>query len=248
MKRLSLLFIIFYLFISSVAAQSDTLMVRINGMRCAECGHKVKNVLRKNPGVGALEFNYERRTAKIAYDAQKTCPDTIYSMLARTGRYAAKPFNPKERIGRGIGQRIADMHCQKCADRIIASLSKLDGVDSLASHLDKSYMFIRYDANRVSRDDIRQVINNLGYTPCNYYSSPKVEYGYYLLPAEQANEETAENVLSLDGVEDVNINPKRRSLAVTFFNDETTADKLYVEIKKMGIKAEVPGPHECDEK
>ena len=108
-------------------------------------------------------------------------------------------------------------------------------------------MFIRYDANRVSRDDIRQVINDLGYTPCNYYSSPKVEYGYYLLPAEQANEETAENVLSLDGVEDVNVNPKRRSLAVTFFNDETTADKLYAEIKKMGIKAEVPAPHECDE-
>ena len=73
-------------------AQSDTLMVRINGMRCAECGHKVKNVLRKNPGVGALEFNYERRTAKIAYDAQKTCPDTIYSMLARTGRYAANQW------------------------------------------------------------------------------------------------------------------------------------------------------------
>ena len=159
MKRLSLLFITFYfsLFTSHAVAQ-DTLMVRINGMRCAECGHKVKNVLRKNPGVGALEFNYERRTAKIAYDAQKTCPDSIYSMLARTGRYAAKPFNPTERIGRGMGQRIADMHCQKCADRIIASLSKLDGVDSLAPHFDKSYMFIRYDANRVSRDDIRQVI------------------------------------------------------------------------------------------
>ena len=113
MKKLSLLFIICHLSFSHAVAQSDTLMVRINGMRCAECGHKVKNVLRKNPGVGALEFNYERRTAKIAYDAQKTCPDTIYSMLARTVRYAAKPYNPNERIGRGMGQRIADMHCRR---------------------------------------------------------------------------------------------------------------------------------------
>ena len=247
MKKLSLLFIICHLSFSHAVAQSDTLMVRINGMRCAECGHKVKNVLRKNPGVGALEFNYERRTAKIAYDAQKTCPDTIYSMLARTVRYAAKPYNPNERIGRGMGQRIADMHCQKCADRIIEHLSKLDGVDSLAPHLDKSYMFIRYDANRISRDDIRQLINKLGFTPCNYYSSPKVEYGYYLLPAEQANEETAEMVLSLDGVEDVNVNPKRKSVAITFFNDETTGEKLYAEILKMGIKAEVPAPHKCKE-
>jgi copper chaperone CopZ len=109
-------------------------------------------------------------------------------------------------------------------------------------------MFIRYDANLVSREDIREVINKLGYTPCNYYSSPKVEYGYYLLPAEQANEDTAESILALDGVEDVNVNPKSRTLAVTFFNDETTADKLYAEIMKMGIKAEVPAPHECDEK
>ena len=108
-------------------------------------------------------------------------------------------------------------------------------------------MFIRYDANRTSRDDIRQLINKLGFTPCNYYSSPKVEYGYYLLPAEQANEETAEMVLSLDGVEDVNVNPKRKSVAITFFNDETTGEKLYAEILKMGIKAEVPAPHKCKE-
>ena len=111
MKKIyCILFIVNCLTLSHAMVQSDTLMVRINGMRCAECSHKVKNVLRKNPGVGALEFNYERRTAKIAYNAQKTCPDTIYSMLARTGRYAAKPYNPKERIGRGMGQRIADMH------------------------------------------------------------------------------------------------------------------------------------------
>ena len=56
-------------------AQSDTLMVRINGMRCAECGHKVKNVLRKNPGVGALEFNYERRTAKMV--ANSNLPEKV---------------------------------------------------------------------------------------------------------------------------------------------------------------------------
>lgn len=246
MKRPSVLLFVLFLLVCSAAAQ-DTLTVRINGMRCAECGHKVKNVLRKNPGVGALEFNYERRTAKIAYNAQQTTPDSIYSMLARTGRYAAKPYNPAERIGRGMGQRIADMHCQKCADRITSRLSQLDGIDSLAPHLDKHYIFIRYDANRTSRAAIRQLINQLGYTPCNYYSSPKVEYGYYLLPDSQANEETAEAVLALDGVEDVNVNPKRHALAVTFFNDETTADRLLSEILKAGIKAELPAPHECKE-
>ena len=42
--------------------------------------------------------------------------------------------------------RIADMHCQKCYNRISERLGKLEGIDSLAPHLDKSYIFIRYDA------------------------------------------------------------------------------------------------------
>lgn len=244
MKKLILLSLVA---IALQASATDTLTVRINGMRCAECGHKVKNALRKNPDVKVIEFNYERRTATLAYDARKTCPDSIYSLLARTGRYAAKPYDPTARIGRGMGQRIADMHCQKCVDRITGHLSRINGIDSLAPHLDKSYFFIRYDANRTSRTDIREALNKLGYTPCNYYSSPKVEYAYYLLPAEQANEDTADAVLALDGVEDVNVNTKRKTMAITFFNDETNAQKLLDEIHRQGIKAEVPKPHVCEE-
>jgi copper ion binding protein len=228
-------------------AAADTLTVRINGMRCSECGHKVKNVLRKSPAIGALDFNYERRTVKIAYDAQQTCTDSIYSMLERTGRYKAKPYDPTEVIRRGYGQRIADMHCQKCYNRISERLSKLEGIDSLAPHLDNQYIFIRYDANRTCRADIRKVLNNLGYTPCNYYSGDKIDFLYLLLPADQANDETFESVLALDGVEDVNVNPKRKAMAITFFTDETTADKLLKEIQDDGIKATLPKPHKCTE-
>ena len=35
--------------------------------------------------------------------------------------------------------------------------------------------------------------------------------------------------------------------AVTFFTDETNADKLLADIKAAGIKAEVPAPHICKE-
>ena len=236
------------MFVAGATAQTDTLTVRIKGMRCDECAHKVMTAVRQLPGIESLRSNTERRTTTIVYDRTKTCADSIEARLAATGRYKASPYSPSDTIRRGMGLRIDDMHCQNCANKIVKRLEQIEGIDSLAPHLDKHYVFIRYDANRVSREDIREVINKLGYTPCNYYSSPKVEYGYYLLPAEQANEDTAESILSLDGVEDVNVNPKSRTLAVTFFNDETTADKLYAEIMKMGIKAEVPAPHECDEK
>ena len=247
MKKIIILAIASILSIGAMAANSDTITVRINGMRCEECGHKVKTALRKNSGVGELQFNYERRTVKIAYDPQQTCTDSIYSLLAATGRYKAKAYSPTEVIKRGYGQRMDDMHCQKCADRIMARLNKMDGIDSLAPHLDKHYMFIRYDANRTCRDSIRTAINKLGYTPVNYYTSDKIGWAYYNIPASAATQETIDNILALDAVDDVNVNTRRNTLAVTYFCKELSAEQLLAEIHKMGIKAEVPAPHECKE-
>ncbi len=247
MKKLLLIPLFFLLAVSGRAASADTLTVRVNGMRCAECGHKVKTALRRNPGVGPLEFNYERRTVKIAYDPLQTNADSIYSLLEATGRYKAKPYDPNEVIRRGYGQRIDDMHCQKCYDRISQRLYQIEGMDSVASHLDKHYIFIRYDANRTSKAEIRSLLNKIGYTPCNYYTSPKISWFYFLLPAEQANKETEEQVLAIDGVEDVNINTTRHTMAITFFNDEITAEALQKAISDAGIKATLPKPHECKE-
>lgn len=248
MKRLLLLAVILHASLFTLHSMAaDTLTVRINGMRCSECGHKVKNILRQNPGVGAMEFNYERRTVKMAYDAQKTCTDSIYSMLARTGRYAAKPYDPTERIGRGIGLRIDDMHCKKCSDRIMDRLSKMEGIDSMAPHLDKHYMFIRYDANKTDKAAIRGLITKIGYTPVNYYTSNKIAWAYYNIPAEAATQDNIDAVLAIEGVEDVNVNARRKSMAVTYFTDEISADKLLEEVQKAGIQAVVPKPHVCNE-
>jgi copper ion binding protein len=232
---------------SAAAQASDTLTVRIKGMRCEECAHKVKNVLRKDTGVGGIQFNLERRTATIAYDPAKTSADSIRAHLDATGRYKSSPYSPTEVIRRGYGQRIDDMHCKKCSDRIMDRLGKMEGIDSLAPHLDKHYMFIRYDANRTCKADIRALINKIGYTPVNYYTSDKIDWAYYNIPAEQATQETIDGILAIDGVEDVNTNARRKSLAVTYFKQEISADKLLDEIKKLGINAVVPKPHECKE-
>lgn len=97
---------------------TDTIVVRIKGMRCEECAHKVNTVLRKLNGVKSIDYNLERRTATIAYDQQLTCRDTIEARLAATGRYKASNYSKDNVIRRGMGLRMDDMHCQKCADRI----------------------------------------------------------------------------------------------------------------------------------
>jgi len=140
------------------------------------------------------------------------------------------------------------MHCKKCSDRIMDRLSKLEGIDSMAPHLDKHYMFIRYDANRTDKAAIRTLINKIGYTPVNYYTSDKVAWAYYNIPAEAATQDNIDAVLAIDGVEDVNANARRKSLAVTYIVKDISAEKLLEEIQKAGIQAVVPKPHVCDEK
>ena len=229
-------------------AQTDTVTVRIKGMRCEECAHKVKTVVKRLPGIDGISFNIERRTATISFDRAQTCVDSIQARLATTGRYKASSYSPNDTIIRGMGLRIDDMHCQKCYNRISQRLQGMVGIDSMAPHLDKQYIFVRYDANKTCKGEIKRVLGELGFTPVNYYSGPKVAYAYYNIPESQVNQETIDEVIIVDGVEDANVNCRQKSLAVTYFTDETTADKLAADIKAAGIDIVVPPAHECDEK
>lgn len=240
MKRI-LFSLTFVLITLGLQAQTiDTLTVRIKGMRCEECAHKVKNVMRLLPGIEGVTFNIERRTASIAYDSKQLCADSIKARLAATGRYKASAYSPQDVIIRGMGLRLADMQGEEDYHRISQRLQTMKGIDSIAPHLDKHYIFVRYDANRTSKADVRRVLNDMGFTPVNYYSGPKVAYAYYQIPADKISQETMDEVLMLTGVEDVNVNAQRKSLAVTYFTDETTAEQLLKDIKAVGIIVKNP--------
>ena len=138
MKNLFLLIAAWMLTTTSFAVNTnDSLVVRIKGMRCEECAHKVSNVVRKNPGIDHIDFDYEKRTAVIHYDASAVSADTIKAQLARTGRYKTSPYSKDEVITRGMGLQMGDMHCQKCADRILQRFKGMEGIDSIAANLDK---------------------------------------------------------------------------------------------------------------
>lgn len=248
MKKILSLAIVLLQIASASAADSDTLTVRIKGMRCDECAHKVMTALDSDDGVGDIQFNLERRTATICYDPAKTCADSIYACLDATKRYKASPYSADEVILRGIGFRIDDMFCQNCINRIVKRLEPMEGVDSLAPHLDKQYVFIRYDANRTAKDSICAAINKLGFTPVNYYTSDKIGYAYYNIPAEAATQETVDALYAIEAVEDVNVNARRKSVAVTYFTKDMTAEQLLDKVRSAGIAAVVPPPHVCKEK
>jgi len=247
MKKILILTMSILLQLPLHAASEDSITVRIKGMKCGECAHKVMTAIRKLPGIESVVSNLERRTTTVVFDPAQTCADSIKSRLAATHRFKATPYSPTDVIRRGFGLRMDDMHCQNCANRIVKRLQTIEGIDSLAPHVDKHYVFIRYDANRTCKDVIRKAVSEIGYTPVNYYTGKKISFAYYNIPEAQATQQTIDDVLILDGVEDVNVNAKRQSLAITYFNDETTAEKLLAGIHECGVKATLPQPHECKE-
>ncbi|KXB46994.1 heavy metal-associated domain protein [Bacteroidales bacterium KA00344] len=209
----------------SMAQPLDTITVRIKGMRCDDCAHKVMNKVLENKGVADIQFNIERRTATVSYDKSKTSPEEFLAPLRGT-RFNPTTYSPTDVIKRGFGQRMIELQTEADARRVVAALEGKEGIDSLSPHLDKKYLFIRYDANRTSRAEIRRHLLDAGFTPSNYYTGPKISYANFTIPADKALSVSLDDLLALDGVEDVCINRERGTVAITYFNDETTAEKL----------------------
>jgi copper ion binding protein len=245
----------FFLLLTAIVAVStmqaaqpaDTLTWRIKSMRCEECAHKVGTALRRNPAIENVKFNIERRTVTIAYDGTKTCPDSIINYLRGT-RYKPSDYSETDTIMRGMGLQMADMHCKRCVNRIVKRFSPLEGIDSIGPNLEKQYVFFRYDANRTSKADIREILTGMGFTPVAYYTSKNISFAYFNIPEEQVNEETIEAALALDGVDDANVSKRNKSMAITFVNTETSIEKLQQGLKEAGIEATIPAPHQCSEK
>ena len=231
----------------TMMAANETIVLRIKGMRCEECAHKVTTVVKQLGGIEAMDFNLERRTVAITFDPATTCTDSIKARLERTGRYKSSSYSADEVIKRGLGLRMDDMHCQNCVNRISKRLETMEGIDSIGPNLSKQYVFIRYDANKTCKNDIRQALLELGFTPVSYYTSKNISFAYFNIPKEACTEATIEEVLALDGVDDVNVNQKRGSMAVTYVNTETTAEQLLQALQDADIKATVPPAHECKE-
>ena len=57
-----------------------------------------------------------------------------------------------------------NMHCEGCADTIKKSLSGMDGVIVVNPILEKKKVSVKYDRGRVSSEEIKERIRNLGYT------------------------------------------------------------------------------------
>ena len=235
-KKLIILLLLFIIANAAIAASIDTLVVRIKAMRCEDCAHNVSLALRGKSGIEGLQFDLEKRTVAVAFDPAKTNTDSICATLKATGRYKPSTYDPKEKIRRGMGLKADEMKTEADAELIKKNLYEMVGMDSVGPNLAKGYIFIRYDANKTTKATIREKLKEIGFTPVNYYTSNIISFAYFKIPAEAANDETIETVLSLDGVDDANVNAAKGSLAITYENTVTNPEKLLEGIRAEGIE------------
>lgn len=71
---------------------------------------------------------------------------------------------------RGIGVRLSsirvgDIHCRACASSIEEAISRLDGVYEVWVVVRDKRVVVRYDPDRLSRDDLLRAIRDLGFNP-----------------------------------------------------------------------------------
>ena len=234
LKKIFSVFLFLIVVNAAMAASTDTLVIRIKGMRCEEESNKVNKLLRPNAGVEDLVFDLEKRIVTVSYDPSKTNRDEICAAL--TGRLKPSAYDPKEMIRRGMGLKTEELQTPADAERIMQNMSSMVGIDSISPNIAKRYVFVRYDANKTTKAAVREKLESLGFTPVTYYTSNIISFAYFKMPAEAATEDNLEMILALDGVEDVNANPKKGTLAITYVNTQTTEEKLLSDIQAEGLK------------
>jgi mercuric ion binding protein len=70
---------------SAFAATPQTAVLDVQNMTCAMCSITIHKALEKVPGVIAATVDYDRKTATVKYDADKTNPSALVKATTTAG-------------------------------------------------------------------------------------------------------------------------------------------------------------------
>jgi len=68
-----------------LAATPKTVTLAVQNMTCELCPITVKKSLEKVPGVSAVKVDFDKKTATVTYDADKSQPDTFTKATTNAG-------------------------------------------------------------------------------------------------------------------------------------------------------------------
>ena len=152
----------------------------VEGMTCASCVRRVERSLQKVAGVQEAGVNLATERATVKYDSAVATPDDLRTAVERAGYSVPQMPEPEQALQtlqvpqtqqapeaqettKETFLPIEGMTCASCVRRVEKSLSKLEGVESVAVNLASEQAKVRYNPSVVGRDQFRQAVEKAGY-------------------------------------------------------------------------------------
>ena len=126
----------------------------IEGMHCASCVLSLDKTFMREEGVESVEADLATNKLKLVVNPKKISFEKIQALVRNLGFQ----IHTDE-----IKLKVHGMHCASCVMNVENFLMRLDGIFDVKADLASASAEIYYDKNKVNLDDMKAVIESLGF-------------------------------------------------------------------------------------
>ena len=132
----------------------------IKGMSCAACSSRIERVVGAMDGVEDISVNLATETMELTWLPEKITVEEVAARIAELGfEMITAPKSREE----SLELALEGMHCASCSSRIEKVVGGLPGVSRAEVNLATGTGFFQYDPSKVTRRQIREAIEQLGF-------------------------------------------------------------------------------------
>lgn len=151
-----------------------SIKLQVDGMTCAGCELRIENALKKLNGLTKVNASYSNAIVTISYSSSILALDKIIGSIEQLD-YKIKN-KPKERTAVNVNNsrsvmrkvlRVNSMTGPDCESLIEGSIKKLSGVIDINVMFKSSNVYVTYDSNVITLEQIAMHIEKLGYSKIN---------------------------------------------------------------------------------
>lgn len=145
---------------------------KIKGMTCTGCEVHVKHATSALDGVLEAKASHEKASAQIKFNVSLISLETIIEAINKTGYTVTESnvsdWNAENSLFQSatfntIELSVKGMTCSGCEAHVTNAVGQLVGVDSVNASYENANAVVKYDPEKVDKDQIVEAINKTGY-------------------------------------------------------------------------------------
>lgn len=142
--------------------QSQTAMLRVEGMTCGSCVKSIENTLSDHPGLASIQVSLEGKSATLTFDPQVTTLLAIRDAIYDMGFECFMPDPDNERTEAGV-LGIQGMTCNSCVKSIEGMLLDNPAVRSAKVSLKEENAIVTFDPNTITMEQLKEIVYDMGF-------------------------------------------------------------------------------------